>query len=62
MRDVVTYIMTQKVTATKNVNKSITREQIIGFEYIIAIQQISVINFCDAWYALCRGVHVPYTP
>jgi len=32
MHDDVTYIVTQKVTATKNVNKSIARERIIGFE------------------------------
>jgi len=32
MRDDVTYIVTQKVTATENVNKSILRERIIGFE------------------------------
>jgi len=28
----VTYIVTQKVTASENVNKSIARERIIGFE------------------------------
>ena len=32
MRDDVTYIVTQKVTAPENVNKSIARERIIGFE------------------------------
>jgi len=32
MRDDVTYIVTQKVTATENVNKSIWRERMIGFE------------------------------
>jgi len=30
MRDDLTYIVTQKVTATENVNKSISRERIIG--------------------------------
>jgi len=32
MRDDVTYIVTQKDTATENVNKSSSREVIIGFE------------------------------
>jgi len=32
MRDDVTYIVTQKVTASENVNKSISRERIIGLE------------------------------
>ena len=32
MRHDVTYVVSQKVTATKNVNKSISRERIIGFE------------------------------
>ena len=32
MRDDVTYVVTQKVTATENVNKSTSRERIIGFE------------------------------
>ena len=31
MRDDVTYIVTQKVMATENVNKSYSRERIIGF-------------------------------
>ena len=30
--------------------------------WVIALQQVSAVNFCDAWYALCRGVHGPYTP
>ena len=29
---------------------------------VIAVQQVSVVNFCDAWNAQCRGVHGPYTP
>jgi len=32
MRDHLTYIVTQKVTVTENVNKSISRERIIRFE------------------------------
>jgi len=32
MLDDVTYIVTQKVTDTENVNKLISRERIIGFE------------------------------
>ena len=29
---------------------------------VIAVQQVSVVNICDAWNAPCRGVHGPYTP
>jgi len=62
MRDDLTYIVTQKVTANENVNKSISRERIIGQSEKILNSNVSYFNFCDAWYALCRGVHGRYTP
>jgi len=37
MRDDIAYIVTHKVTATKNANKSISQERIIGFELLLLL-------------------------
>ena len=44
-----TYIVTQKVTPTENVNKSISRERIIGFEQQPS-NKFLLSTFCDACY------------
>jgi len=61
MRDDVTYTVALEGHGYRK-RKQVVFQRTNYWICVIAVQQVSAVNVCDAWNAPCRGVHGPYTP